>query len=214
MHTATLCNFFVFTYNNSFLIILIVHCLVIEWVGSVTATLHGICYHIGFTLRYCRGRQITQNANFYITLHNIMLNCVKFYCPKKHFWSFTAKKQKKKNKKTKHCCRIHLNQMKKLETTAKKRWYVVSFTFSRHFCPKQLTVTHTFTHWTTSTLGAVLGFIILYKDTWTSRPRELNQQPSDNKTLALPLSHSRTTMVIMRRNSISEFEYLQKIIQY
>ena len=35
-----------------------------------------------------------------------------------------------------------------------------------------------------------LGLSILPKDTWTCRPGELNQQPSDNKTLVLPLRHS------------------------
>ena len=35
-----------------------------------------------------------------------------------------------------------------------------------------------------------LGFSILLKDTSTCRPGELNQQPSDDKTLAQPLIHS------------------------
>ena len=34
-----------------------------------------------------------------------------------------------------------------------------------------------------------LGFSILPKDTPACRPGELNQRPSHNKTLALPLSH-------------------------
>ena len=36
----------------------------------------------------------------------------------------------------------------------------------------------------------VWGFSILHKDTLTCRPGESNQQPYDNKTLALPLSYS------------------------
>ena len=36
-----------------------------------------------------------------------------------------------------------------------------------------------------------LGFSILPKDTLTCTPGETNQRPSHNKTLALPLSHSR-----------------------
>ena len=35
-----------------------------------------------------------------------------------------------------------------------------------------------------------LGFSILPKDTLTRRPGEYNQRSSDNKMLALPLSHS------------------------
>ena len=63
----------------------------------------------------------------------------------------------------------------------------------KKICPKWLTVIHTYIHrlMVTSTSGAVLGFNILPKDILTSRPGESNHQPSNNKTLALPLSHSR-----------------------
>ena len=40
-----------------------------------------------------------------------------------------------------------------------------------------------------------LGFSILPKDTSKCRPGESNQQPSDNKTLALPLRHGLLTCV-------------------
>ena len=72
-------------------------------------------------------------------------------------------------------------------------------TFSRLFSPKQLIVSQTHIH----TLMAVaamqgadqhirnsLGLSILSRDTSNCRPGELNQRLSDNKTLALPLSHS------------------------
>ena len=39
-----------------------------------------------------------------------------------------------------------------------------------------------------------LEFSILPKDILTYRPGELNQRPSVNKTLGLPLSHSRPLM--------------------
>ena len=39
-------------------------------------------------------------------------------------------------------------------------------------------------------IGSSLGFSILSKDTSTCRPGESNQQPSNNKTPALPLIHS------------------------
>ena len=69
--------------------------------------------------------------------------------------------------------------------------------FIRVFCPKRLTVTHTYIH----TLMAVaamqgadqhvrssLGLSILGKNTWTCRPRpgESNQRPAGNKMSALP----------------------------
>ena len=42
----------------------------------------------------------------------------------------------------------------------------------------------------TSTSGAVSGqFSVLPSDTSTCRPGEMNQRPSDNKTLTLSLSH-------------------------
>ena len=58
---------------------------------------------------------------------------------------------------------------------------------------------HAFIHWwrwlpckvPSSASGAVWGFSILPKNTSTCRPGESNQLPSDNKMLALPLSHSR-----------------------
>ena len=51
-----------------------------------------------------------------------------------------------------------------------------------------------------STSVPVLGFSILPKDTWTCRPGESHQQPSDNKMLALPLSHSRPCQPLMSTN--------------
>ena len=71
---------------------------------------------------------------------------------------------------------------------------------SRCFHPKRLAVIHTDVH--TLMMAAAmqganqhirsrLGFSILPKDTSTCRPRESNQRPSDNKTLAPPLSDSR-----------------------
>ena len=76
----------------------------------------------------------------------------------------------------------------------------LTFTFSRRFCPKQLTVIHTYIY-TLMAVAAVqgadqhirssLGFSVLPKDTSTCRPGESSQRPSDNKTLALVLSHSR-----------------------
>ena len=42
-----------------------------------------------------------------------------------------------------------------------------------------------------------LGFAISLKDTLTCRPGESIQRPSDNKTLALPLSHSRPAYISM-----------------
>ena len=84
------------------------------------------------------------------------------------------------------------------------------------FCPKQLTAIHTNIH----TLMAVaamqgadqhirssLGFSILPKDT-SCRPGWSNQRPSDNKTQALPLSHSRpqnTTPEIPQQSSFPLF---------
>ena len=77
-----------------------------------------------------------------------------------------------------------------------------TFTFralNRRFCPKRLTVIHTYVH-TLMVVAAMqgveqhirssLGFSILPKNTSTCRPGESNQWTSDNKTLALPLSHS------------------------
>ena len=77
--------------------------------------------------------------------------------------------------------------------------------FSRHFCPMQLTVIHTYIHTmmmvapmqgTDQHTRCSLGFSILPKDTSTCRPGESNQWPSNNKTLALPLIHSRTFFAI------------------
>ena len=74
------------------------------------------------------------------------------------------------------------------------------FTFIRCLCPKRLTVIHTDFH-TLMVLAAMqgasehirnsLGFSVLPKDTLICRPGETNQRPSDDKTLALPLSHRR-----------------------
>ena len=77
--------------------------------------------------------------------------------------------------------------------------------FSRSFCPKQQP-TYIILNKYSYTLMAVaalqdadqhirssLGLSILPKDNSTCRPGEWSQQqPSDNKTLALPLSHSRS----------------------
>ena len=53
------------------------------------------------------------------------------------------------------------------------------------FCPER----HAYIHsWH---IGSSLGFNILPKDTFTCRPGESNQQPSDNKALALPPSPNR-----------------------
>ena len=69
-----------------------------------------------------------------------------------------------------------------------------TFTFSRRFCLKRLTVIHTL-----MVVAAMQGadqrirsswFSILPKDTSTWRPGESNQRPSYNKTLALHLSCS------------------------
>ena len=74
-----------------------------------------------------------------------------------------------------------------------------TFTFSRRFCPKRLTVIHTYIH-TLTAVAAVqgadqhrssLGFSVLPEDTSTCRPGEWSQRPSDNETLALVLSHGR-----------------------
>ena len=72
--------------------------------------------------------------------------------------------------------------------------------FSRCLFPMQLTVIHTYIH-TLMVVAAMQGadqqirssleFSILPKDTSTCRPGDPNQRPSDNKMLALPLSHSR-----------------------
>ena len=56
---------------------------------------------------------------------------------------------------------------------------------------------HTFIHWwwwlpCKVPIRSSLGFSILPKDTSTYRPGEWNQRPSDKKTMALPLSHSKT----------------------
>ena len=89
-------------------------------------------------------------------------------------------------------------------------------TFIRHFCPKQPTVIHTdgggchARFWPARPAGSdrfrsSLGFSILPKDTLTCTPGELNQWPSDNKTLALPLSHSHPqTKVRVRPESLME----------
>ena len=70
---------------------------------------------------------------------------------------------------------------------------------SKCFCPKRLTVSRTCIHVlivVAATQGAdqhirnSSGFSILPKDTLTYRSGTSNQQPSNNKTLALPLSHS------------------------
>lgn len=42
-----------------------------------------------------------------------------------------------------------------------------------------------------------LGFVILLKDNLTCGPGESIQRPSDNETLALPLSHSRPVYIYM-----------------
>ena len=68
--------------------------------------------------------------------------------------------------------------------------------FSRRFCPKRLTVICTFINWwrwqpckvLTSTAGAVLGSVSCPRTLWHAW--ESKQQPSNYKTLALPLSHS------------------------
>ena len=75
-----------------------------------------------------------------------------------------------------------------------------NITFSRRFCQKRLTVIQTYIYSLTVVaamqgtyqhIGSSLRFSMLPKDTLTSRPGELNQQPSDNGTLALLLSYSR-----------------------
>ena len=65
-------------------------------------------------------------------------------------------------------------------------------TFSRHFCPDQLTVFFFFffLHTLYQHIRSSFGFSILPKHILTCRPGELNQQPSVNKTPALPPSHS------------------------
>ena len=47
------------------------------------------------------------------------------------------------------------------------------------------------------------GFSILPKDTLTCRPGELKQKPSDNKTLAVPLSHSRPQRYQMQAHGVN-----------
>ena len=61
--------------------------------------------------------------------------------------------------------------------------------FSRCFCSKRLTVIHTYIH--TMTLQCPS------KDTSICRPGRSNQQPSSNKTLALPLSHSSPCLLLV-----------------
>ena len=68
-----------------------------------------------------------------------------------------------------------------------------SATFSRHFCPKQLTVIQTLIvvaaiQGANEHIRRNLGFAILSKDISTRRPGESTQRPSTNKMLALPLS--------------------------
>ena len=72
-----------------------------------------------------------------------------------------------------------------------KLWSAFTFTFS--FCPKWLTIIHTYIH-TLMVVAALqgpnqhirssLGLIILPKDTLSWRPGDLNQWPSNNKMLA------------------------------
>ena len=76
--------------------------------------------------------------------------------------------------------------------------------FFRSFCPKRLIDIHTNIH-TLMVVAAMqgadqhirrtLGFSISPKNMSTCRPGELNQQPSDNKTLALALSHSQSCWI-------------------
>ena len=47
-------------------------------------------------------------------------------------------------------------------------------------------------------ISSSLGLSILPKDTATCRPGELNQQPSDNNTLALPLSNSHQPVALKK----------------
>ena len=69
---------------------------------------------------------------------------------------------------------------------------------SQHNSLSKTTYSNSFIQWwwwlpckvPTSTSGAVLGFSILPKDNSTYLSGELNQGPSNNKTLALPSSHS------------------------
>ena len=76
--------------------------------------------------------------------------------------------------------------------------------FSRCFCPRRLTVIHTFIR-TLMVVVAIqgadqhirssLGFRILPKNILTWRPGESNQQASNKKTLALPLRRHPTTTI-------------------
>ena len=63
------------------------------------------------------------------------------------------------------------------------------FTFSRHFCPKRLTVIHTM-QGADQHIRSSVGFGFLPKVNLTCRAGQSNQQPSVNKTLALPLSYN------------------------
>ena len=91
--------------------------------------------------------------------------------------------------------------------------------FSRHFCPKRLTVIHT--HICTPMAVAAmqgadqhirssLGFSIFPKDTSTCRPGELNQRPSNNKMMALPLSYSRP---LLKKMKVLEYHNFCNIIR-
>ena len=62
-------------------------------------------------------------------------------------------------------------------------------TFNRHLCPRQLTVIHTLMAVAAMQhIRSSLRFSIFPEDTLTCRPEESDQQPFNNKTLALPLS--------------------------
>ena len=83
--------------------------------------------------------------------------------------------------------------------------------FIRSFCPKRLTVFHTYIH-TLMAVAAMEGanqhirssleFSNLTKDTSTCKPGESNQRPSNNKTLALTLSHRRPGALHLVVNNI------------
>ena len=79
--------------------------------------------------------------------------------------------------------------------------------FIRCFCPKRLAVIHTFIHWwllqpckvLTSTAGTVLGSV--YCPRTLSHAGESNQGPSNNKTLALPLSRSCPCLILFESST-------------
>ena len=94
----------------------------------------------------------------------------------------------------------------KLRKADKDQLHYITFrAFSRCFLSK---ATYSNSHIPSYTVGgaaamqgadqhtrSILGFSILPKVTSTCRPGETNQQPSDNKTLALPQSHSPPTAI-------------------